>query len=165
MFSGTPCISDHCQHIIIDSSQVNKNTVYILFFFLVLQHSTALGENKIKMELNHDMFLMCLQVYIKHEVMWWCWHWSAVRVCRITIISSVCREDKSEQLQIGDSSLLSLVLLLVVTQVEGGDCIVVVLVVLVVVLVVVVVVVVVVVYFIRPFIVADSPTLDNPNLE
>ena len=107
MFSGTPCISDHCQHIIIDSSQVNKNTVYIFFFFLVLQHSTALGENKIKMELNHDMFLMCLQVYIKHEVMWWCWHWSAVRVCRITIISSVCREDKSEQLRIGDSSLVS----------------------------------------------------------
>ena len=54
-------------------------------------------------------------------------------------------EDKSRQLQIVDS-------LPVVTQVEGGNCI-------------VVVVVVVVVYFIRPFIVADSPTLDNPNLE
>ena len=130
-------------------------SIYLLLLLsLTTLYSTALGENKIKMELIHDMFLMCLQVYIKHEVMWWCWHWSAVRVCRITIISSVCREDKSEQLQIGDSSLVSLVLLLVVTQVEGGDCIVVVL-----------VVVVVVVYFIRPFIVADSPTLDNPNLE
>ena len=53
-------------------------------------------------------------------------------------------EDKSRQLQILDS-------LPVVTQVEGGNCI--------------VVVVVVVVYFIRPFIVAHSPTLDNPNLE
>ena len=57
-----------------------------------------------------------------------------------------CREDKCEQLQMGDIDSLG------VTQVEGGNCI-------------VVVVVVVVVYFIRPFIVAHSPTLDNPNLE
>ena len=69
---------------------------------------------------------------------------------------SACRGDKSQQLQIGDSSLVSLgqPVVVMVTQVEGGNCI-----------VVVVVVVVVVVYFIRPFIVAHSPTLDNPNLE